>query len=135
MAGRRLSPETTAAIGSLLSCVLSGLAAIGAPPSSVSVDAGLWRALEPLMIPSLVIGFLLTFAAMFVSLENARAGGGLCIAGSWSSWVGAAIGLGLERPGSLRGLLLLAAIWSIPTMIALDGAKRGTKGRQNAHAG
>lgn len=132
---RRLSPDLTVGIASLLSCALTLFAGIGAPPSTISEEAGLWLALEPIQVPLLVVGFLLVFAAFFAALGSARAGGWLCIAGLWCSWLGAVIGLGLENRTSILSVLVLAGIWATPTLIAIDGIKASRRSPQNVHAG
>jgi hypothetical protein len=132
--GRALTPRATAGAACLLALAFTALAGIGAPPSYVSERAGAWLVLEPLMLPCLIGGPLVSLAGFFVSFLSPRASGLLCVGSLSASWVGVVVALGLEG-GSMWPAMLALCVWAIPGVIAWDAIRNGRKERLHEAAG
>jgi hypothetical protein len=132
---RVLTSGATVGIANLLSLALTSFAAIGAPPSHVSEHAGVWLALEPLILPLLIAAPLLTLSGLFVGLVSPGVSGWLCIAGLSGSWLGVMIGSGLEGRATPSEAMILLCVWAVPAFIALDGVRHDRTEGQSADVG
>src|SRR5262245_27631117 len=111
----------TVGIANLLAIPLTGCAAVGAPPSLISPDAGWWRLLAPVMLACLIVAPLLTVVGLIAGVFGPKVSGGLCLAGLAASGIGVVIAAGLE--GHPSGSLMFVGFSFLPAYIALDGMK------------
>jgi hypothetical protein len=132
-----MAPTGKVIVASILVLVLAGLSAVGAPPSERSENAGAWRKLEPLMLPALSAGVVLSAIALIAGIVGAFRGGAvavpavLCVAASFSSMLGIAIAASLDaREGMYLQMGLMAAFFAVPVLASVEAMRQARQGQQ-----
>jgi len=116
--------EIQVGFSSLLALILSGFLGIGVPPSEFVQEPNFWLQLEFLMFPLLFAGVGLSVVALVLTPFTVRRAALTCLAATVASMAGVIIAWSIDAEATHRGIVLSAAVLSLPVAGALDIIRR-----------